>query len=147
MTCCCATAARSTIWMPSARSLAESFSLRSMRAHSRMVLSGVRSSWLTIAMNSSLARLASVAAAWPVPRGDRGEQAILGQLAVGVVAHDLDEAVHFAVTRRTDASTPLAQKRVPSLRICQRSSVARPVSSAWRISSSGTQRGAILGRE
>ena len=35
-------------------------------------------------------------------------------------------------------STPLAQKREPSLRTCQRSSVARPVSSASRISFCGT---------
>ena len=33
--------------------------------------------------------------------------------------------------------SPLAQKRVPSLRRCQRSSAARPVSAVWRISSAG----------
>ena len=63
ITCCWAMAARLIICTPSARSLAGSFSLASMRVHRRMVLSGVRSSWLTTAMNSSFARLASSARA------------------------------------------------------------------------------------
>ena len=64
---------------------------------------------------------------------------LFGYFPLRDVAGDLGEAPELRVaSRKSGASTPLAKNRLPSLRICQRSSVARPLAAALAISCSGT---------
>ena len=62
---------------------------------------------------------------------------LLGFLALGHVARDLGEAAQLVLLVENGLSTPLAKKRLPSLRQCQRSSEAQPLAAAVASSSLG----------
>ena len=143
--CICKLALRSIVSIARAALSSSSIPVCNIPAQPMIAVMGVRSSWETIAKNSSLERLAdsaaqsaaSLTARAACSRASNCSRSSSTSLRSVKSCKILAKPRSFPSSPRNGVTTPCAQNRVPSLRTCQRLSLDIPSVAAWLSACSG----------